>query len=70
MPKNASESMTGATDRQGQDGTSWTFVVPCLTSFSAAFFTNFKLPSTDMDEDPLYAPQSIDGFLSSILTIF
>ena len=70
LPKNASELTTGATDRRGHDGKSRPSVVPYLTPFPASLFTNFLLPSTDMDDDPLHARRSIDVFRSSILRIF
>ena len=70
LPKNVSESMIGATDHRGHNGQSRPSVVPYLTSFSTGFFTNFMLPSTDMDDGPLRERPSVDGFHSSIHRIF
>ena len=45
-------------------------VILYLTPFSAAFFTYFLLPSTDIDDDPLHARWFVYVFRSSILRIF
>lgn len=69
LPKNASESMTGATDRRAHDGLLKPSVIPYLTFLNFSFLSNILVPSTEKDDGPLRSQWSIDGFRSSILTM-